>query len=410
MADIIQSQLDESLDPKSSGRLWLRFPPELESCFEADQRSVRIRENIIASLISCLLFDLFLISDYLLDPANIWRCVVLRLLVFTPAAAVAISSVYRWQVKYLCDTMSVAMTVLGAGCVLGIHYNHSSTFSAMAQGGLLVVMSLGTLILRISLPFVVAANLILFCEDAFFLYVDRWMNSTEKLTCVFLVGTFALLSVVARFRSEGLERKYYLLFLRENQRSRRFALLNEDLADLSNRDGLTGLYNRRHFNQHLKRVWELARHDAAPVSIIMVDIDRFKNLNDSYGHLFGDRILAAIANILRSSIRGGEDCIVRFGGDEFVIILPDMDRVQACETAERLCRRVRETTIVSPASEALLSITVSCGVATSLPADMRDSLELLALADQELYRAKDLGRNRVCCAFDSSTAALSQEC
>jgi diguanylate cyclase (GGDEF)-like protein len=398
MTDSIHSQLDEYLDPKSRWRHWLRFPPELERLFEEDQTAVRVRENIIASVIACLLYDLFLVSDYLVNPANIWHCIVLRLFVFTPAAVAAIWIAYKWQVMLVCDSMCVAMIALSAGCVLGIHFGQSSALSAMSQGGLLLIMSLGTLILRVSLPFVVAANLILVCEDGVFLQTDRWLNSGEKVTCFFLIGAFALLSVVARIRTEGLERKYFLLFLKEDQRSRRYALLNRDLTDISNRDSLTGLYNRRHFNEYLEKIWVSARQDAVSVSVIMVDIDRFKILNDSCGHLFGDQVLATVANILRSSIRASEDAAFRFGGDEFAIVVPGMDRAQAIDTAERFSRKVREAILIPPGSNAPQPITVSCGIASALPAALRKPLELIARADQELYRAKALGRNRVCCA------------
>jgi diguanylate cyclase (GGDEF)-like protein len=292
--------------------------------------------------------------------------------------------------------------------MLAIGFGHSSTTSAMAQGGLLVVMSFGTLILRVSLPFVAAINMILFCEDAVFLHWDRYLNSGEKVSATLLVGTFALLSILANYRTEGLERRQFLLFLKEDQRSRKYALLSRDLADISKRDGLTGLYNRRHFDDYLRIVWEAARLDATPVSIIMIDIDTFKDLNDSFGHLFGDQVLTSVADMLRASIRGREDAVARFGGDEFVIILPEMDRDQARETAERLCERARKVALFSPTSGVLLPLTVSCGVSSALPADLPDPTELLAQADRELYRAKALGRNRACCAPKPFTAERPQ--
>lgn len=405
MIEAIHRQLDEYLDPLRK-RHFLRFPPELEKRFEAYQGDARLRENIIASAIACLFYDLFLISDYLLNPANIWHCIFLRLGIFTPAAVAAMGIAYLWRAAYVRDSLCVLMTAVGGWCVLGVYFGYNSTLSALAQGGMLIVMSVGTLILRLSLPYVVALNMILFCEDLAFLHGDRWLSGGEKVTCIFLVGGFALLSVISNFRTESLERRYFLLFLREDLRSRRYALLNQDLTDLSKRDGLTGLYNRRHFDECLEMIWESARLGTGPVSIIMVDIDRFKHLNDNYGHLCGDQVLAAIADILHSSIRGKEDVVVRFGGDEFVVILPFMDRVQASETAERFCNKVRQAAFASPTSGAPLPITISCGVATALPADLLNPNELVAQADRELYRAKAQGRNQVCCA--SGLSAIEQ--
>ena len=155
-------------------------------------------------------------------------------------------------------------------------------------------------------------------------------------------------------------------------------------------------------------VWDAARLDAAPVSIIMIDIDHFKGMNDSFGHLFGDQVLTAVADVLRSSIRGREDAVARFGGDEFVIILPETDRDDAYETAQRLCERARKVLLTAPTSGAPLPLTLSCGVSSALPADLHDATALIAQADRELYRAKSLGRNRVCCAPKPSKTQRSQ--
>ncbi|MGO9318118.1 MAG: GGDEF domain-containing protein [Terracidiphilus sp.] len=397
MIDTIHRQVDEYLNPLKKRR-FLRFSRELEKRFEAYQGGARLRESIIASAIACLLYDLFLVSDYLLNPANIWYCIFLRLCIFTPGAMAAMGVAYIWRTSYVRDSVCVIMTAVAGWCMLGIYFGHSVALSALAQGGMLLVMSVGTLILRLSLPYVVALNAILFCEDVAFLHGDKWLNSGEKVTCVFLIGSFALMSIISNFRTETLERRYFLLFLREDLRSRRYALLNQDLTDLSKRDGLTGLYNRRHFDEYLAMVWESARLGTGLVSIIMVDIDRFKHLNDNFGHLCGDQVLAAIADILRSSIRGKEDVVARFGGDEFVVILPFMDRVQASETAERFCNKVRQSVFASHVSGVPLPITISCGVATALPADLLNASELVALADRALYRAKSLGRDQVCCA------------
>ena len=408
MTETSHSQLDEYLDPKSRHRFLLRFHPELERGFEAQQGKVRLRENIIASAVACVLYDSFLISDYLLNPADIWHCIVLRLFVFTPTALAAMGLAYRWRPAYVRDSVCLVLTALAGGCMLSIGVGHTSTMSAMAQGGLLVVMSFGTLILRVSLPYVAAINMILFCEDAVFLYGDRCLNSGEKVSAMLLAGTFVLLSIIANYRTEGLERRQFLLFLKEDQRSRKYALLSRDLADISKHDGLTGLYNRRHFDYYLRMVWDAARLDAAPVSIIMIDIDHFKGMNDSFGHLFGDQVLTAVADVLRSSIRGREDAVARFGGDEFVIILPETDRDDAYETAQRLCERARKVLLTAPTSGAPLPLTLSCGVSSALPADLHDATALIAQADRELYRAKRLGRNRVCCAPKPSKTQRSQ--
>jgi diguanylate cyclase (GGDEF)-like protein len=357
--------------------------------------------------VACLLYDFFLVGDYLLNPSYILHCIVLRLFIFTPATVVALVIIKRWQNCLVNDTLCVVMTTLAAVIVLHLYFGHRPTMSAFAQSGLLVIMGLGTLILRISLPFVAIASSAMFSADLLFLSFDRWLNSAEKTMCVFLVGTFAMLSVVARIRTEGLERHTFLLHLKEDLRSHRYAMLNQDLSDLSVRDPLTGLYNRRHLNEYLGKLWELARLDAVPISMIVVDIDYFKEVNDNYGHLFGDEVLTRIAHILGANVRGGEDTVTRFGGDEFVVIQPGVGKQQAGETAERFCKNVRETGLIPPDSNIPLYLTVSCGVATAYATELSSFTDLFSLADRQLYRAKKLGRNRASYASETKADAAS---
>ena len=160
------------------------------------------------------------------------------------------------------------------------------------------------------------------------------------------------------------------------------------------RDELTGLYNRRYFNERLLEEIERSRRYGEVVSLISCDIDHFKRVNDTHGHPAGDRVLALLAAILRNSLRKS-DVIARYGGEEFVILLPDTTKEQARETAEKLRLRVAGTEI--PHDGISLRITISCGVAT-LGENGNSSEALLDMADKALYAAKFRGRNQVCVA------------
>lgn len=157
-------------------------------------------------------------------------------------------------------------------------------------------------------------------------------------------------------------------------------------------DALTGLHNRRWLQQTLSRVMERARRDGTPLSLLMADLDNFKQLNDTFGHLVGDLVLASAARTLREHLRPN-DTATRFGGEEFVVVLPSTTLEDALLIAERLRLAVGNTPTVTDSGMQLPPVKVSIGVA-EMHADM-DSTFLLNAADAALYRAKAQGRDRV---------------
>jgi len=171
------------------------------------------------------------------------------------------------------------------------------------------------------------------------------------------------------------------------------AKFHEETQKMAINDALTGLNNRRYFDKVLPQEYERAKRDGLPFSIIMIDVDNFKQFNDTYGHHFGDRILAAIGRVLRKTVRS-IDFAFRYGGEEFVVILPETNLDSAHRVAERIRQRVMNESrklLLSPNDS---PVTVSMGV-SCYPRDAVCSLTLLAMADQLLYQAKKAGRNRV---------------
>lgn len=168
-----------------------------------------------------------------------------------------------------------------------------------------------------------------------------------------------------------------------------------EMAFLGLRDPLTELPNRLLFVEQLKReMARLQRNPGERFSLLMLDIDHFKHVNDSYGHPFGDQVLRELADVLRRSLRV-EETAYRFGGEEFAVALPGCDSAAAIQVAERLRRAVQDQTFVYFPMRAQVRITVSIGVATANEHVSADIDELISSADQSLYRAKHLGRNRV---------------
>lgn len=163
----------------------------------------------------------------------------------------------------------------------------------------------------------------------------------------------------------------------------------EKLADI---DQLTGLYNRRGFDKILAPLFSTAQRNERKISLLLLDIDHFKMINDQYGHLAGDKVITHLSTLLLEEARTG-DVVARWGGEEFILLLPETDSSEALSLAERLVRRAADLTILFEQQE--ITFTVSIGVA-SLMIDDKSFLQLLDKADHALYKAKADGRNRVC--------------
>jgi len=182
--------------------------------------------------------------------------------------------------------------------------------------------------------------------------------------------------------------------------------LAETLMTLSSQDGLTGIANRRHFDDFLAKEWNRAIRSQKPLSMILCDIDHFKAYNDCYGHQEGDKCLYRIAHILEQHARRGGDLAARYGGEEFAIILPETSLESTAEIAEQIRESVYSAAIPHAASENDNVVTVSFGVATIIPRREQHSHLLVSLADKALYEAKQCGRNRI---ITSSPRLLDQD-
>ncbi|HEY6928213.1 MAG TPA: sensor domain-containing diguanylate cyclase [Thermoanaerobaculia bacterium] len=167
-----------------------------------------------------------------------------------------------------------------------------------------------------------------------------------------------------------------------------------DAREQSIRDGLTGAYNHRYFQESLQKEIGRAERRGRPLTILMLDIDDFKSVNDRFGHPVGDAILQRIVGEIRSEIRGDMDLLARYGGEEFAVILPETPSDEGAEVAERIRRRIDDRLFRPPESEEILRVTASIGLAT-FPSDASDKKHLIDKADSALYRAKRGGKNAV---------------
>jgi diguanylate cyclase (GGDEF)-like protein len=186
-----------------------------------------------------------------------------------------------------------------------------------------------------------------------------------------------------------------------HERTHELAEANSRLAQLAVTDGLTGLYNHRHFHERLALEVERSQRSGLPLSLLMLDVDHFKQFNDLFGHPAGDEVLRQLARVLADA-RRVNDVVARYGGEEFAVILVDTAKFTAAKVAERLRERVSANDF-SEASSRANRISVSVGVAT-YPDDGRDAEALVLAADAALYAAKRAGRNRVVLASEALVA------
>ncbi len=223
-----------------------------------------------------------------------------------------------------------------------------------------------------------------------------------------LLLTFLIFSVVA----------FYLVVGQEQRRSRAEAALlkwkdllmetNEELRRLAVTDELTGIANRRQFFELAAVESRRARRNWTPLSLLMIDVDKFKDYNDTYGHTMGDECLVRVAQCIRETLRRPTDVVARYGGEEFVVLLPETPRVGAEQIAEAIRLAVRELRIPHRTSGVDDCVTVSIGVCTATPENPVDLDHLVHLADGALYQAKQAGRNRVAsCAVSGEKTEAS---
>jgi diguanylate cyclase (GGDEF)-like protein len=384
----------------------LALPGPLESGFEQStfvQRSERIW---IEGLIAIGLFNIYVIADYFIRGGASWLPLQIRLCIVTPLALL-INISMRWSPNKIYRETSIALV----SCLIGITHlylesNTNAASSAYAQVGLIVTVIFVNVVMRLQFSYALAASAVLFASDLIFIHLDHFLDAPQKLLGITLAVCAVSMTVVANYSVGREERLGYLMRLRSEIQGRELSFLNVELQKMSYIDSLTGLANRHSYDLQFAKLWSVAVDSGGCLSAIVIDIDNFKMTNDTRGHLYGDRVLARVASLLLQSLRCKDDFAARFGGEEFVVLLPGATREGAMIVAERIRKLVEmagSPALPDPGSHPRLS-TVSCGVATCWPSDANSQEDLLDSADKALYMAKSSGRNRVCWGELTSTA------
>ncbi len=190
-----------------------------------------------------------------------------------------------------------------------------------------------------------------------------------------------------------LDETNHTLELKVKERTKELEITNKKLLDLSLTDSLTKLSNRRHFEERAENMYDIAKRKQMPISIIMSDIDYFKKINDSYGHIVGDEILKKIAEIMKKNLRRNSDLLARYGGEEFVIILFDTKDNETVKLCKDIQISLKELNNYKTHGIEIKSVTLSFGISSTIPQQQTNYKDLLNKADIALYKAKQNGRN-----------------
>jgi diguanylate cyclase (GGDEF)-like protein len=376
----------------------LALPEPLENGFEQSTFVQRSERLWVEGLIAIGLYNIYVIADYFIRGGGSWFPLQIRLCVITPIALLINISV-RWRPNKIYRETSIAL----ASCLIGITHLYlessiGAISSAYAQVGMIATLIFVNVVMRSQFAYAVASSAILLMSDLVFLHQDHFLSASDKLLGITLAVCAVSMTVVANYSIGRDERLGYLMRLRSEIQSSELSFLNVELQKISYIDNLTGLANRHSYELQFSKLWKEAVDSERCLSAIVIDLDHFKITNDTRGHLYGDRVLVRVAALLLQSLRCKDDFAARFGGEEFVVLLPETNREGALIVAERIRKLVEvagSPALPEPGSHPRLS-TVSCGVATCWPDELNCKEDLLDSADKALYQAKSAGRNQVC--------------
>lgn len=231
-----------------------------------------------------------------------------------------------------------------------------------------------------------------------FSFLDRYKWQIILVAASILAAAAVYIKISSHVYAKRLKKQEQVQKMLESQVEERTASLqaaNAELARLSNIDGLTSLFNRRYFDARLDEEWRRHRRGRSPLSLLMCDLDYFKQFNDTYGHQTGDSCLQAVAQAAKKVLKRPSDIAARYGGEEFALVLTDTDLDGASKIAQDILTAVRDLAIPHRASTIAPVVTVSIGVASAVPEAEEEAEAMVQLADQALYRSKRDGRNRV---------------
>ena len=370
----------------------LRFNPQIEQRYQQLHAAARIRHFVWTSLIGLLLYDFLLTYDWFLMPDVFVQSKVIHIVV-TVVDLLVIFMIHRRVVPPESIT-AILLAIVGNAVYTSSRSQMPNAVLVSFTIPLLVVF--GNIVLPLPFRLAIAFSVASISAASWTIWNHPGLDVGARLFVVMLNASMAFYTLIATYRIEGGERKAYLLTLRETLRGETLVEQNRALSELSETDQLTGVANRRVFDRNLEQLWKEHQQSQTPVALLIIDIDHFKKLNDTHGHINGDICLRKAADRLRKLMQAHQS-LARYGGEEFVVLLEGEGAYRAEAVAERLRAEIEIMPVLLAGTDNKPHhLTISIGCATAIPRTELTPAELFIAADKALYRAKHEGRNRVC--------------
>ncbi|RLJ69761.1 diguanylate cyclase (GGDEF)-like protein [Hydrogenivirga caldilitoris] len=377
------------------GLTFLKFSPILERAFQNYYLSKYAWQSRIAIIMGILLYASFGLLDAIVFPdlkSYFW---FIRFGVVIPLGFLFLFFTFKVHDEAKIELLHSFVVIAGGLGIVAMIYLASTGKSYLYYPGLMLVIFYAFTLSALRFYYASAVALTITFTYPF---VDLFILNTPKdqlLTNMFFLGSATILGMPVSYLLERHSRRDFLLTMLLAFEKRRTEELNVKLKDMSYIDGLTGVANRLRFEEFFRKEWARAKRAKRPISLLMLDIDFFKNYNDLLGHLEGDECLQMVAGAIGKHIRSDIDLVARYGGEEFVVVLPETNLRDALKVAERIRKDIENLAIAHPGSKVSKFVTVSIGVACLVPTNNLKKEALIRMADKALYRAKEKGRNRV---------------
>lgn len=391
--------LYESAWAASDQRGWrLAWDEPLESDFQASYAE-RYRHHMALGLgIGALAMVISVFEDFLLPEAERSWPLFVRFGVVMPIVLLMIALIRRPAMDRHQQALLMFATLGGAAAFLMMGYFVESPRGRMYLDTLILIQIFGLALLRMQFAYAVACALLITAVATVVVHLTPFPEQGgSQFIDLILIAFAGMLCLVTNYLMERSARADYLQHVLLELRQQELEESNSHLEQLLRSDALTGIANRRCFDQALTDEFRRAERGAYPLALCMLDVDCFKQYNDHYGHQAGDDTLVQVADALARFARRPGDLAARYGGEEFTLILPGSSEDDALAIARELVAHVHARALPHGASRVCERVTVSVGVASILPgADGATESDLIANADQALYLAKARGRNRAC--------------
>jgi diguanylate cyclase (GGDEF)-like protein len=374
----------------------LRFPAEQDVAFHERNADERRKRLVLMAVLGLAINNIYVLCSTAMFPdiensALLWQVgLSVLMLLMTALTHASKMSVLQHETMYSLGTSIVAVV---SAWVLS--QSHQMTTLAYVVSLVLIPMFSGVGA-RQSFRFTCVPSVITCAAVLVLLHPVGEQQVLVFADSVLMIVTNTMFTLILAYTLEYGARKEWLLSQIERVQADELQAATRRLHDLSMRDPLTGICNRRQFEEDFKRIWADSVQGGQPLAMLMIDVDYFKNYNDGYGHPAGDLCLKLVAAIISQVAQDSQGLSARMGGEEFAVLLPCASAGQAAQLGERVCKAVRQAGIEHRYTQVpdLSIVTVSVGVASLSASARMEPSTLFALADDSLYQAKSGGRNR----------------